>query len=224
VSVACIVVGIVIGVVTLTGLGTRMGYSVISLAGDQTWLALILTMFVCLILGMGLPTSAAYIVASTIAVPILGQLGIQPLPAHFFVFYFAILAGITPPVAITSFIAAGLAGASASLTSWIALRVALPGFIVPFLFVYHPELLIGADGTLWHSLWAAVTALLGVWCLTAAFEGYGFAPLKAGLRGALVLAAGLLLWPDWVTDVTAVAMLAVLLGPSFLRQRPDVTG
>ena len=219
VAIACIVVGFIVGVVSLTGLGTRMGYSVVTTAGDNLALALSFTMLVCLILGMGLPTSAAYIVASTIAVPILAGLGIEPVSAHFFVFYFAILAGITPPVAITSFIAAGLARAPAGLTSWLALRIALPGFIVPFLFVYHPALLLTASPSLWLSLWSFVTALLGVYCLTVAFEGYFLRALGAVERLGYALCAGLFLAIDSTTDLAAMALLVLLAGCAMWHRR-----
>lgn len=223
VSIACIVVGFIVGVVSLTGLGARLGYSVVSLAGDMLPLALLLTMLVCIVLGMGLPTSAAYIVASTIAVPILIALDIAPLSAHFFVFYFAILAGITPPVAITSFIAAGIARAPSGLTSLIALRIALPGFIVPFLFVANPGLLMTEDASWFVSLVAFATSLLGVFVLTVAFEGYFLVKLNALQRILYAANAALFLMVDPTTDLAGLLMFSFLSTVSWLRARRNVT-
>lgn len=206
VGVACIVVGFIVGVVSLTGLGTRLGYSVISIAQDSMILTLGLTMIVCLILGMGLPTSAAYIVAAVIAVPILGGLDVLPIAAHFFVFYFAILAGITPPVAITSFIAAGIARAPAGETSWLAIRIALPGFIIPYMFIYDPVLLLRDGGAL-DQLWAFATALLGLYLLTAAFEGWLAGRMKWLERLVSAVLSMLLIVPETRTDLIAIAGL-----------------
>jgi TRAP transporter 4TM/12TM fusion protein len=219
VSIACILVGFIVGVVSLTGLGARLGYSVVSMAGDLLPMALLLTMLVCIVLGMGLPTSAAYIVASTIAVPILAGLGVDPLSANFFVFYFAILAGITPPVAITSFIAAGIARAPSNLTSMIALRIALPGFIVPFLFIANDALLISESASLLTSLVAFSTSMLGVFALTVAFEGYFIEKLNSVQRLLYAATASLFLLVDWTTDLAGLMLFATLAIFSLMRRR-----
>ncbi len=146
VGIACAVVGNIIGITNLTGLGLVLGDNIVSLAGGSILITTFLTMIVCVILGMGLPTTACYIVTATIAAPALVKLGVNPLAAHMFAYYFACLSNLTPPVAIASYGAAGLSGQSPSAVGWTGFRISLAGFLIPFTFIYNPDLLlVGAN-------------------------------------------------------------------------------
>jgi len=172
VAMACASAGIVIGIVSLTGLGVRFTQLIISLSGGHLFPALLLTMLSCLILGMGLPTTAAYIITSVLAVPALSSMGVPTLAAHFFILYFAIISFITPPVAISAFAAAGIAGSDSMKTGFTAFRIGIAGFIVPFMFVYGPSLLFIGDW--WDIVINTVKAIAGVILLAGFLEGWFF--------------------------------------------------
>src|SRR5688572_24949973 len=172
VAMACACAGIVIGVVTITGLGIVFTQMVITLSQNSLVLALILTAMAGIILGMGMPTTPAYIVMVSLLVPAIIKLGAIPPAAHMFAFYFAILSAITPPVALAVFAAAGLAKADMWQSGWEAVRIAAPTYIVPFMFVYEPSLLMIGD---WYtSLTSFISASIGVMCFAAALQGYFF--------------------------------------------------
>ena len=139
---ACASVGFMVGMTGITGLGLALGDSLVKLAGGNLFLTMVYTAVVSIILGMGLPPTACYIVLATIAAPALMKLGIEPIAAHLFIFYFGMLSVITPPVAMASFTAAGLAGEKPSKVGWLGARIAIPAFIIPFIFVSSPELLL----------------------------------------------------------------------------------
>lgn len=142
VALACASVGIVIATVGMTGVGSMLAYNVIDIAGGHLIVILIMVMVTCIVLSFGLPSTALYIVVAVTVAPSLVQAGVEPLAAHFFVFYFGAMSNVTPPVALAAYTGAGIAKADPVKTSWTALRLALPGFIIPFLLVYHPELLL----------------------------------------------------------------------------------
>ncbi|BAS28205.1 TRAP transporter permease [Limnochorda pilosa] len=214
VATACGAAGIIIGVVSLTGIGVRFSQLVIDLAGGMLPLTLLYTMLACIVLGMGLPTTAAYIVTAVLAAPALVELGVPLLAAHLFVLYFAVLSFITPPVAIAAYAAAGLAGANAMQTGWTAMRLGLAGFIVPFMFVYNQALLLAGPWAL--VLLAVATAAAGVAALAAGVEGWLFGPVPGWQRLLLAGAAILLIVPGWATDLGG---LALGLGVYALRRR-----
>ncbi|MBO6158371.1 MAG: TRAP transporter permease [Firmicutes bacterium] len=209
---ACIVVCNVVGIISLTGLGTRLGTAVISLSHGHLILALVLTMIVTMILGMGLPTSAAYIITATIAAPILVKMGVVPLSAHFFVFYFAMLAGITPPVAVTAYIGAGIADASPFKTAVAAMKLGIAGFIVPYMFVYAPQMLM-QETSVMTTILVILTSIVGTYMLACAVEGYmyDFAPWYS--RMLMIIAALCLVYPGVFTDGigAGAAVLAVVI-------------
>jgi TRAP transporter 4TM/12TM fusion protein len=209
VAMACACAGIVIGVVTITGLGIVFTQFVVALAQDSLILALVLTALAGIVLGMGMPTTPSYIVMVSLLVPAVIKLGALTPAAHMFAFYFAILSAITPPVALAVFAAAGLAKADLWKSGWEAVRVAAPAYIVPFMFVYEPSLLmIGHWATIATSL---VSAIVGVICLAAGLMGYLRRPCLWWERGLLVVAAFLLIKPGYVTDAAGLAVLAMLL-------------
>ena len=210
VATACGAAGIVIGVVSLTGIGVRFSQVVIDLAHGSLPLTLLYTMLACIVLGMGLPTTAAYIITAVLGAPALVALGVQPLAAHLFVFYFACLSFITPPVALASYAAAGIANANPMQTGWSAWKLGMAGFIVPFMFVYNRALLLEGQ---WHELLlATVTSILGVFALAIAVEGWLGRQLAWWQRIAAFAAALLLIVPGWTTDLGGlVLMVAVYL-------------
>lgn len=208
VALACATAGMVIGVVSLTGLGVRFTQMVIHLSGGVLWLAGVLTMVACIILGMGLPTTAAYIITAILGVPALTDLGVQPIAAHMFIFYFAIISFITPPVAISAYAASGIAETNAMATGFQSFKLGLAGFIVPFLFLFSPSILLvgGLGGILLNS----ATALLGVAALAGALVGWFFRDLNAWLRLVLLACAVALIFPSpWMSLAGFLPLVAL---------------
>ena len=209
VGIACGVVGIVIGITSLTGLGLVIGDNIVTLAGGNLFLTFFLTMVVCIILGMGLPTTACYIVAATIAAPALVKLGVPQLSAHMFVFYFACLSAVTPPVALAAYAGAGISGSSPSKVGWTAFRLALAGFIIPYIFVYNPILLL-IGGGIFETALAIVTSIIGVCVLAMAVQGYMIANLNIIQRVILFGGAMGLIIPGVATDFIGFAVMAAV--------------
>lgn len=211
VALACASVGIIVGVAALTGFGLKLADAIVSVGGANLFLSLILTMLAAIVLGAGLPSIPAYIITVTVAAPALVQLGVEQLTAHMFVFYFGIFANLTPPVALAAFAAAGLSGGSPMRTGFQSMKLAIAGFIVPFMFVYSPVLLLSNAEPL-EVIPVALTALVGVLMLAVAGEGFLFATVHWVLRIALIAGAILMLNPGFVTDALGLAVaLAVML-------------
>lgn len=194
----CACAGIIVGVIALTGIGGRFSELILGLAGASQIAAMIFAAVIALILGMGMPTTAAYAVAAAVIAPGLTKIGVPTLVAHLFIFYFAVVSAITPPVALASFAAAGMAQADPWKTSWIALKMGLATFLVPFMFFYSPVLLMQGEWTV--ILQAVVTAAIGVWFLAGSTEGWFGGRLAMPLRIILFFAALALLHPGSVTD------------------------
>ena len=215
VAIACACVGIIIGVCSKTGFGLTMANTIIALGGTSILFTLVFTMITCMILGMGLPSIPAYIITAAIAAPALSKLGIEPAAAHMFSFYYAMFANLTPPVALASFAAAGLSGGDPMKTGVASVKLAIAGFIVPFMFVFSPELML-IDTTLFEGLWTATTACIGVFLLAVGVEGYFMAYVPMWLR--LVATAGALglMIPGLMTDAVGVVVLA---GVYFLQKK-----
>jgi TRAP transporter 4TM/12TM fusion protein len=212
VAMACACAGIIIGVVTITGLGITFTQFVVGLAQDMLLLALILTGIAGIILGMGMPTTPAYIVMVALLVPAVVKLGAVPPAAHMFAFYFAILSAITPPVALAVFAAASLAKADLWAAGLAAVRIGATGFIVPFMFVYEPALLVVNGWAEWHvSLWALISASIGCVCLAASLHGWMRGPLSLWQRVVMGIAALLLIKPGWVTDLIGFGLLGGIM-------------
>ncbi|HEV8471449.1 MAG TPA: TRAP transporter permease [Methylomirabilota bacterium] len=209
VALACATVGIVVGVVSTTGLGLKLATGIVGLAGGSLLLTLILTMVAALVLGTGLPTSATYIITSIMAAPALEQLGVPKLVAHMFVFYFGILADLTPPTAISTYATSSIAGADVWRTQWIGMMLALSGFIIPFSFAYDPAmLLIGAS--VLQIAWRTVAATVGIVMLGAGLIGYLRAPTRLVERVLLLAGSLCLIFPGALSDAAGLACLAVV--------------
>ena len=206
VATACAAAGIIVGILNLTGLGQTIASIVIALSGGVVIYALILAMCVCIVLGMGLPTTPAYIIAAAVIAPVLIRLGISPMQAHLFVFYFACLAVITPPVALASFTAAGIAGAPPMKVAWTGVKLGIAAFLIPYFFVFDAALI--GQGTLVEVLLAASTALIGVFFLSSGVHGYLRRPIGVLIRAPLIVGALLLINPDLTMDLAGAALLA----------------
>ena len=220
VAIACATAGIVIGVLTLTGLGMRFNSVILAIAGENLLLTLFLTMCTSIILGMGLPTVAAYIIQAALTVPALVNLGVEPLAAHMFIFYFAIISAITPPVALAAYAAGGVAGADPMKTAFQACKLGIAAFIVPYMFVYAPSLL--AMGELSDIIIATVTALTGVLALAASSVGYFIRKAHALERIIFLGAALALIKPGLVTDIIGLGLLALVILMQIFMFKQDV--
>ncbi len=219
----CACAGIIVGVISLTGVGARFSNLLLDLAGVSQLLALFFAMCIAILLGMGMPTTAAYAVAAAVVAPGLVNLGIPVLTAHFFVFYFAVVSAITPPVALASYAAAGISGANAMETSVASFKIGLAAFIVPFMFFYNAALLM--DGTWLEVGRAAVTATFGVFLLSAGVQGWFMGGRSVWyLRVALVFAALFMIEGGLVTDLIGLgAAAAIYFVQKVLRPEPDAT-
>jgi TRAP-type uncharacterized transport system fused permease subunit len=197
----------------LTGIGGRFSELILGLAGANQLAAVLFAALVALVLGMGMPTTAAYAIAAAVIAPGLAKIGVPVLVAHMFIFYFAVISAITPPVALASFAAAGMAQADPWKTSWIALKMGLATFIIPFMFFYAPVLLMKGDWT--DIIQATVSASIGVWFLAGSTEAWFGGRLAMPLRVVLFLAALCLIHPGTVTDLIGLAVGV----PIYLWQR-----
>lgn len=218
VAIACAVVGIIIAIVSLTGFGLNMANAIIQLGQANLMLTLVLTMVTCMILGMGLPSIPAYLITASMAAPALIKLGIPALAAHLFVFYFAMFANITPPVALASFAAAGLSGGDPMKTGLQSVKLSLAGFIVPYIFVYNTALLL-LDTTPLVALRVTVTAIIGVSMIGMATEGYALTDMKWLERIPVFIGALLLITADPIQDAIGFIILIVVLFVQFRKKR-----
>lgn len=211
VAIACGVVGIIIGIVMGSGLGFRMSSVLIQVSGGSLAILLILTMFVSLILGMGVPTTAAYLMLALLVVPALKKIGVLPLAAHLFIFYFGIISNVTPPVALASYAAAGVARCNPNKTGFLAFKLSLSGFILPFMFVYNPVLLM--QGSVLEIIQSLISALLGIYSLACALEKFAFKwNINQVERLTLFASAILLIVPGTITDLIGIAILVAIFG------------
>ncbi len=210
VAMACAMVGIIVGVASLTGFGLKMTTAILVLGQDMLLLTLFFTMVASLILGMGLPSIPTYIITSSMAAPALVQFGIEPFVSHMFVFYFGILANLTPPVALAAFAGAGISGGDPNRTGFASLKLAAAGILVPYVFAYSPELLM-QDGSFTEIAWATVTATIGIITLGAALEGYLLTNVNMYLRIIALACALSLVIPGVVSDTIGLSLLAILI-------------
>ncbi|MEM8655684.1 MAG: TRAP transporter fused permease subunit [Pseudomonadota bacterium] len=215
--IVCACAGLIVGVISLTGVGARFSSLLFDLAQQSTLLALIFAMMISVILGMGMPTTAAYAVAASVVAPGLVEIGITPLISHFFVFYFAVVSAITPPVALAAYAGAAIAGSEPMRTSVTSFKVGLAAFIVPFMFFYSPGLLMEAP---WYvSLRNLLTALIGVYMLAGAVQGWFMSAAGGFIRLILLVGAVCMISGDWRTDLLGIA-IAGLLTLRGVRARP----
>lgn len=212
VAAACAAAGIVVGVASLTGIGLRMSELIITLSQGNLLGALMLTALGSIVIGMGLPTTAAYVVLAALGAPALVQLGVPLLAAHLFIFYFGCISNVTPPVSLAAFAAAGIAGSPPIKTAVFAAMLAGAGFIVPFMFVYGPELLM--VGSPVEIGLATLTAIVGVTALSAGTIGFARRPLAVWQRALAVVGALLLVYPDLLTDGVGLVAVGVVFSRS----------
>jgi len=205
----CAAAGILLGVVTQTGLGVKFASIMVQLSGDSLWLALALGMVASIILGMGLPTTAAYAIAASVIAPGLENMGLHPIQAHLFVFYFACVSSITPPVALAAYAGAAIAGAKPMAVGWKAFKMGAVAFIVPYMFAFGPALLMMAP--LWKIIMAVVTALVGVYALSLAVGGWYRGLLRMPERLVFLLSALLLMRSGSETDAVGLAAFGFML-------------
>jgi TRAP transporter 4TM/12TM fusion protein len=208
VAAACAAAGIVVGVASLTGIGLRMSELIIQVSGGNLLSALMLTALGSIVLGMGLPTTAAYVVLAALGAPALVQLGVPLLAAHLFIFYFGCISNVTPPVSLAAFAAAGISGAPPLKTAMTAAVLAGAGFVVPFMFVYGPPLLL--VGTIPEITLAFVSAIVGVTALAAAGMGFARRPIAWWERVILFVAALALVLPGLATDGAGLVGVVVV--------------
>jgi TRAP transporter 4TM/12TM fusion protein len=219
----CACAGIIVGVISLTGVGARFSSVLLDLAGVSQLLALFFAMCIAILLGMGMPTTAAYAVAASVVAPGLVQLGIPQLTAHFFVFYFAVVSAITPPVALASYAAAGISGANPMETSVASFKIGIAAFIVPFMFFYNSAILM--DGTWFEVIRAAITATFGVFLLSAGVQGWFMGARSAWfLRLGLILAALFMIEGGFISDLIGLgAAVGIYFIQKVFHPRPDAT-
>jgi len=209
VAVACACAGIIVGVVTMTGLGLKISTMIIDLSHGILFITLVLSAIVCLMMGMGIPVTASYIIVATIAAPSILKLGVMPLAAHLFVFYFACLADITPPVCIAAYVAAGLAGANPMKTGLTATKLGIAAFIIPFVFCYDTALL--GLGNVFYIIYRITMTVLGIIALAAGAEMYFLRKNKFYETLLLFAAAILLINPGWTTDLIGIFILCIVI-------------
>ena len=218
VAAACAAAGIVVGVASLTGIGLRMSELIVVVSQGNLLVALILTAMGSIILGMGLPTTAAYVVLAALGAPALVELGVPLLGAHLFIFYFGCISNVTPPVSLAAYAAAGIANSPPLKTAWTAMGLASAGFLVPFMFIYAPPLIL--EGSVAEIATTTLTALIGVVALAGAVIGHMTGPLALWRRIVLMGAAIALIAPGLMWDGIG---LALLLGAAFLGVSHDNT-
>lgn len=210
VACACGVAGIIVGIVTLTGLGLKLGGGLIAAAGGMISLTLFFTMITSLILGMGVPTTANYLITSTIAAPIVMQLGVPALAAHLFTFYFGILADITPPVALAAYAGSAIAKGNPFKTGVQATKLAIAAFIIPYIFVMNPALIM-IDTTFFEVIRITATSLIGMFGISGGMTGWVYGHANPIERIALIVGGLLLINPSFVTDIAGVGVIAAIL-------------
>lgn len=219
VAVACGMAGIISGCVATTGLGSLLIAWIVPLAGNSIFLALFLTMLCCIVLGMGVPTTANYVIMATITAPILINMGIPMLAAHMFVFYFGIVADITPPVALAAYAGSAIAKSNPLKTGITATKLAIAAFIVPYIFALSPEMLIVGVTNPWKIVQIACTALFGIFGISAGLEGY-VVRHASWVERILLLAAGLMLIiPETITDIVGIVLIAGVIVYQILSEK-----
>ncbi len=210
VAAACGMAGLIAGVVTMTALGQLLLNTLVPIAQDSMFLALFLTMLCCIVLGMGVPTTANYVIMATITAPILIKMGIPALAAHMFVFYFGIVADITPPVALAAYAGSAIAKSNPLKTGVTATRLAIAAFIIPYMFAYNPKMLF-IDAGIFDVISIIITSFIGIYAVASGMEGYHSVKLPWWQR-LMILAGGMcLIVPETITDIIGVALVAAVI-------------
>ncbi|SDK95118.1 TRAP transporter permease [Natronincola ferrireducens] len=220
VAMACATAGIIVGIVTLTGLGVKFSNGILFLSGGNMYLAMLFTMFASILLGMGMPTTANYIVQATIAAPVLVELGVPIIAAHLFVFYFGIVADITPPVALAAFAGSGIAGSNPFKTGVQASKLAFAAYLVPYIFATNPELVL-VDTNAIELIMALATALIGMYALGGAVSGYLKTTARAWERLILAVGGIMLVNPSGWTNGIGIALTVAIFALQTIRSKKE---
>ena len=220
VAIACAMAGIIIGVITLTGLGLKIGAGLISISGGIPLLLLFLTMISSIILGMGVPTTANYLITSTIAASAIIGLGYEPLAAHMFVFYFGIIADVTPPVALAAMAGAAIAKSDPLKTGIEATKLSIGAFIIPYMFIFNPDILM-INTTISDIIPILITSLIGMFGVSAGLEGYVFRKCKPYERILFIIAGLLSIYPEVYSDIIGIGIIAILVIVQIITKRKN---
>ena len=222
VAAACAIAGIIAGTITMTGLANMMINGIVALAGSQTFIALFLTMLCCIVLGMGVPTTANYCIMAATCAPILIRMGVPAVAAHFFVFYFGIVADLTPPVALAAYAGAAIAQGNPMKTALTSTKLAVAAFIVPYVFALNPAMLL-VDTTAFEVILISITSIIGIFGVSAALEGYIMTTVPVPMRIASAVGGLLLIFPGVATDALGLTLVAlVLLQQLYVRKKTAV--
>ncbi|SFG07795.1 TRAP transporter, 4TM/12TM fusion protein [Lachnospiraceae bacterium C7] len=221
VGAACGVAGIISGAITMTGLANDMINAIVGIAGSHLIIALVLTMICCIILGMGVPTTANYCIMAATTAPILVRMGVPTMAAHFFVFYFGIVADITPPVALAAYAGSAIAKSNPMRTAFQASKLAIAAFIVPYMFCYNPAMLL-IDTNVVSVIFICITSVLGVFGLAAALEGYCFTDMNLVVRLVIALGGLMLIHPATQTDLIGFCLLVGGLVFLYINSKKNV--
>ena len=221
VAAACGVAGIIAGTITMTGLANMMINGIVQLAGNQVIIALFLTMLCCIVLGMGVPTTANYCIMAATCAPILIRMGVPALAAHFFVFYFGIVADLTPPVALAAYAGAAIGQANPMKTAFTATKLAIGAFIVPYVFALNPAMLF-IDTTAGEVILICITSFVGIFGVSSALEGYFLHHMRWYERIVSVIGGLLLIYPGVVTDVIGLGLVAVVMVAQILTRKKSI--
>lgn len=221
-AIACAAAGIISGILSVTGLGSKLSTLIIAVSMGKPFIALVLTAIVAIILGMGLPTTAAYLILATVITPALTQMGIPLLTAHMFVFFYGCLSTITPPVALAAYVAAGIANANVNKVGWTAFRYGLTTFILPFMFVYGPALLM--QGSAIEIIWTVIISLFGVYVIASGLVGYLGGNIPIWIRILLFIGGALMVAEGLMTDLIGIAIFAASLVISRMMRKTVKAG
>ena len=211
VAVACAVAGCIAGCITATGLASKLISGIVAVSQNSMFVALVLTMLCCIVLGMGVPTTANYCIMAATCAPILIKMGLPAVSAHFFVFYFGIVADITPPVALAAYAGSAIAKSNPMKTGVNATKLAIAAFIVPYIFAYNPALLFENLAGWWQVLQIAATSLVGIFGVAACLNGYLFRKIPLILRLGILIGGLMLLYPSTITDLVGIAIVAAVV-------------
>ena len=218
VAAACGIAGIIAGTITMTGLANMLINGIVALAGNQVIIALFLTMLCCIVLGMGVPTTANYCIMAATCAPILVRMGVPAIAAHFFVFYFGIVADLTPPVALAAYAGAAIAQGNPMKTALTSTKLAIAAFIVPYVFALNPAMLL-VDTTAGEVILICITSLVGIFGVSAALEGYVGGHMPWYLRILSAVGGLLLIYPGLVTDTAGMVLVGLVLLAQFLANK-----
>ena len=220
VGAACGVAGIISGTITMTGLANELINAIVGVAGDKLIIALVLTMLCCIVLGMGVPTTANYCIMAATTAPILIRMGVPIMAAHFFVFYFGIVADITPPVALAAYAGSAIAKSNPMKTAFTASRLAIAAFIVPYMFAFNPAMLL-IDTTVLSVIQMTITAVIGIFGVAAGMEGHCFARMNIVIRLVEICGGLMLIHPSLLTDIAGLALVLGGLAFQFMLGRKN---